>query len=149
MYVPLITGKEKGATWPSRSRSKMWCINVTWSLSANGISLSLSSCSRLLWKRLSRSSLGRQGELWICSSFSIAATNLCYCELLQKFCFFKIDVRYILLVIEVQCAGPYEYSTCAECEEEEFNLLAFWEQLNEIKLEGNHMNAVLRRQSLS
>lgn len=35
-------------------------------------------------------------------------------------------------------------STCTECEEEELNLLAFWKQLNEVKLEGNHGNAVLR-----
>lgn len=61
-----------------------------------------------------------------------------------------MDGQYILLIIGVLCAdGPYEYSTCTECEEEEFNLLAFWEQLNEIKLEGNHMNAVLRRQGFS
>lgn len=48
----------------------MWCMKATWSLSANGISLSVSSCSRLLWKRSSRSSLGRQWVLWICSSVS-------------------------------------------------------------------------------
>lgn len=75
VHGPLITGKEKGATWPSRSRSKMWCMKAAWSLPAKGISLSLSSCSRLPWKRLSRSSLGRQGELWICSSVSTAKSK--------------------------------------------------------------------------
>ena len=40
-------------------------------------------------------------------------------------------------------------STCTECEEEELNLLAFWKQLNEVKLEGNHGNAVLRGQGFS
>lgn len=50
----------------------MWCMKATWSPSANGISLSLSSFSRLVWKRLSRSSLGRQWELFICCSFPIA-----------------------------------------------------------------------------
>jgi len=71
-HRPLITGREKGATWPSRSRSKMWCMKATWLSSASGTSLSVSLCSRLLWKRPSRSSLGGQGELWICSSFSTA-----------------------------------------------------------------------------
>lgn len=42
-----------------------------------------------------------------------------------------------------------EYSTCAEREEEEFNLLTFWEQLNEVKLERNHVDAALRDQSFS
>lgn len=111
---PLITGKEKGATWPSRSRSKIWCMKVTWSLSANAISLSLSSCSRLLCKRLSRSSLGIQGELWTCSSFSTATGqkgrhtwnrrenvqflkelivkySLVFCDYPSLFCYFTIN----------------------------------------------------------
>lgn len=37
--------------------------------------------------------------------------------------------------------------TCTKCEEEEFNLLTFWEQMNEIKLERNHVNGALRDQS--
>lgn len=40
-------------------------------------------------------------------------------------------------------------TTCTECEEEELHLLAFWEQLNEIKLEWNHVDAVLRSQGFS
>lgn len=72
MCWPLITGKKKGATCSSRSRSKMWCMKAAWSPSVNGTSRSVSSCSRLLWKRLSRSSLGRQGELWGCCSCSTA-----------------------------------------------------------------------------
>lgn len=56
----------------------------------------------------------------------------------------------IVLIAEVHCAAIlYEHSTCTECEEEEFNLLAFWEQLNEVKLKRNHVNAVLRGQSFS
>lgn len=48
------------------------------------------------------------------------------------------DVYYIV------CNGADGYSTCTECEEENFNLLAFWKQLNQVKLERNHMNAFLR-----
>lgn len=52
---------------------------------------------------------------------------------------------YIALIVEVNCAdGLYEYCTCAECEEEDLHLLAFREQLNEVKLERNHVNAVLQ-----
>lgn len=70
--APLMAGNEKGAAWPSRSRSRTWRMKAAWSAAANGISLSLSSCFRLLWKRSSSSSLGGQEELGICSSFSTA-----------------------------------------------------------------------------
>lgn len=39
--------------------------------------------------------------------------------------------------------------TGTECEEEEFNLLTVWEQLNEVKLERNHMDTVLRGQDIT
>lgn len=39
--------------------------------------------------------------------------------------------------------------TCAECDEKQLNLLAFWEQLNEVKLERDHVDALLRDQMFS
>lgn len=42
-----------------------------------------------------------------------------------------------------------ENSTCAEREEEEFHLLTLGEQLDEVKLEGDDVDAVLRGQSFS
>lgn len=35
-------------------------------------------------------------------------------------------------------------STCTEGEEEELHLLALWKQLNQVKLEGNHVNALAK-----
>lgn len=39
--------------------------------------------------------------------------------------------------------------TCAECDEKQLDLLAFWEQLNEVELERNHVDVLLRDQMFS
>jgi len=49
----------------------------------------------------------------------------------------------------VLCHNRWSVQTCAECEEEDFNLLALWEQLDEVKLERNHVNTVLSGQGFS
>lgn len=53
---------------------------------------------------------------------------------------------YIILIVT---DGTEEYSTCTECEEEELDLLALWEQLNEVKLKRDHVNAVLTGRGFS
>lgn len=51
---------------------------------------------------------------------------------------------------EGNCADNLsEDYTCAECEEKEFHLLAFGEQLNEVELERNHVDVLLGDQMFS
>lgn len=53
--------------------------------------------------------------------------------------------EFILMsVVSTEEREMNRYSTCIECEEEEFNLLTTWKKLDKIKLEGNHLDAVLR-----
>lgn len=53
--------------------------------------------------------------------------------------------EFILMsVLSTEEREMNRYSTCIECEEEEFNLLTTWKKLDKIKLEGNHLDAVLR-----
>lgn len=94
-------------------------------------------------------SLGRQTEPWPCSLFSAHGD-----EEKQK----RPDANTFFLVTRVAAkrqerhsiAGGYELhelqgqGTCTEREEEELHLLAFWKQLNQVKLERNHVNALAK-----
>ena len=67
---------------------------------------------------------------------------VCFISLYRLNVFILMGVHHCLIVRS-------ECRTCTECEEKDLDLLALWKQLNEVKLERNHLNAVLRGQGFS